>query len=322
MDERTQQAVDTTLANELMRNERVVLHPKFGSVKLSRPTPEQEAQIADVRRKRYHTDLFDDADPKRSKDELRERAIAKGMWREEYEEQIQDLTRHMGEAMGILDAIGFRSLDSLIAKYQTSVQALLDLYPDNEEIQGVIRTYANLDLEPQSGDRTRIMDEAPTTKVDDLLEDTDTFRSQIDLLQELGKTRTELEKLRSREIRLFVDSLEARAEREEELARVYHCATSVETGKPLWPSLDAMRKAPAEDVAFLVLEMAYFVNGVTEEFKEVLGRFGFTQRLIGTSDSSDDSHDQPESSLAGDSPESEVSPSSEPTESATPRSTV
>lgn len=315
MDERTQQAVEATVADELLRNERIIEHQTFGLVRLKRPTAHQERMIAEVRRKQYQADLKNR--DVLSRDEIEQIAVERGMWSADISDRMTDLTRRVGEAMGILDGIGFKSLSHLLEGYQTNVTELLGLFAEQPEIQDVVRAYYNLDVPQDAKDRAKILDSAPSTRVDDLIDQGETLRVQIELLHDMAKVRTELERLRMKETRLFLDSLESRADRAEELARVYYCSTKAATGEPLYPSFDGpdgILHADPSETEVLVLKMAYFVNGVTPEFEEVLGRFGFTRRLTDTGDSSEGSHGQPESNSVGDSQESESSPSSEPSE--------
>lgn len=309
MDERTQQAVETTLTHELIYNERIVQHPRFGAVRLRRPTPEQERLIAEARRKQYHADLKDESIL--SRDEIEAIAIRRGMWSPELSKKITELTQRVGEAMAILDAIGFKSLDGLLDAFNNAVSDLLKEFED-EEIRAAIRRYFSFDKEEagKSEDKLKILKAATSSRVDELMEEAENLRAQIRLLENMFEVRKELAELQARQARLFMDSIEARADRAEELARVYYCCTDAATGKHLWPTLDDLWKAPAEDVEFLLLEYHYFANGITEEFREAMEKYGFIRRLTGTKPSSADSPDQPQSNSDGESVGSEPTDSS------------
>jgi hypothetical protein len=312
MDERTKAAVDATLETELFYNERIIQHPTFGSVRLRRATPAQDRLISEARRKQYHSDLKDDGIL--SRDEIEAIAIRRGMWAPQLTERITTLTRRTGEAMGILEVIGFTSIEALLDVLNSTVSELLALFGDNEEIRAVIARYGNLDETNGLEDRNAIIAAAPSTQVDDLLDKIDAQRSQIEIVEEMLGIRRELTDLQVKQARLFVDSVESRADRAEELAKVYYCCTLVETGGPLWPTYDDIWNAPAEDVEVLILQLHYFQNGVTLEMEETLEKYGFIKRLGGTKDSSEDAPDQPLPSFDGESAESEPTDSSPATE--------
>jgi hypothetical protein len=311
IDQRTEDAVETVLQQELLRNERVVTHPKFGDVRLKRPNPDQERDIANERRRQFHADMKDSSILCR--DELETLAIARGMWSPGMRERIEELTVKTGRAMGILDAIGFRSVEKVLASFEKAQQRAMALFEAAEISEAIdpITRYFNLDLPVDPADRKLLTELATTTEVDDILDEADQLRSQVTILLDMQGIRKELTDLTLKQSKLFADSLESRADRAEELARVYYCSLSLETGKPLWPTFDAMWKAEPEEVTWLIEQMYFFLNGITEEQQEVLGRFGFLQRLSDTSESYGDSPVQPQSKPDGELADSSTSPSSE-----------
>jgi hypothetical protein len=309
MDDRTETAVETTLQTELLYNERIVNHPTFGAVRLTRPTPGQERLVAEARRKQITKDMRDP--DVMSKDQWEQLAIEKGMWAPHMSDRVIELTRKTGEAMALLERFGFKSFEECLEEFRLTVVELLSLYKENEEIRDVVSAYFDLDQLPQTVDRGRIIDAAPSTVVDDLLDKGDLLRVQVDLLKEMMTVRKELTELQARQTRIYVDSLESRADRAEEMAVLYHCVTK--DGKPLWPSPDDAWNARMEDVEILTLEYQYFRHGITEEQRQTLGKYGFTKRLSATSDSSADSPVQPDASSAGESVTSLPPTSSEDT---------
>jgi hypothetical protein len=311
MDNRTTSAVETTLQTELLYNERIIQHPTFGAVKLARATPRQESLIAEARRKQTHKDMRDP--DVLSRDQLEKLAVEKGMWTPGLTERITELTHKTGEAMGLLEFIGFKSFEDVLQDFQNVVKKLLDLYADDEPMQKMISEYFDLDGTPNLIDRTKIIDNAVGSVVDDLMDQGDQVRSQLDLLKEMFKVRKELNELQQRQSRVFLDSLENRADRAEELAILYHCIKDATTGKPLWPTYEEIWDARPEDIEILMTEYHYFRHGITDEFKETLGKYGFIKRLTDTSDSPDDSPAQPQSNSGGESVEPTPSASSEAT---------
>lgn len=312
MDIRTEQAIEATLEAELIYNERVVTHPKFGKVRIKRPTPAEERLISEARRRQYHADLKDDAIL--SKDEIEAIAIRRGMWSPALTARLKDLTRRTGEAMAILDTIGFESFDDLMASYGAAETDLTVLFGENEEIRPVIRRYFSLGEKPAIADRSAIIDAAPSSRVDDVLEKAEGLRVQIEVLEEMLKLRSELWDLQMKQTRLYVDSLESRSDRAEELAKVYYCMSQAESGGRLWPTVDEIWNAEAEDIEILILEFHYFVHGTTDQTKEAMAKYGFIKRLTDTKPSSESSPVQPQSNSDGESPESEPTASSPDTE--------
>jgi len=308
MDERTKQAVETTLETELLYNERTIRHHKFGEVRLKRPTPAQEKRISEARRRQYHADLRDDSIL--SRDEIEAIATRRGMWSPALSVRITDLTQRTGEAMAILDAIGFKSMEELLLGYNNTVSDLRALYPEDDEVRAAIVRYFDLTEKPNRTDREAIIDLSPSTVVDDLLDKGETERTQIEVVEQMLKVRRELMELQFKQARLYVDSLESRADRAEELAKVYYCATYAATGEYLWTRYDDIWNAEAEDIEALILELHYFINGVTEEFRESMEKYGFIKRLTDTSPSSENSPDQPQSNSDGESPVNEPTSSS------------
>ena len=98
---------DATFEQELVSNERIIEHPTLGEIKLSRPTRRKQALIAEVRRKRWHEDLMNDEIL--SRDQVEERATRRGMWSESLSDDMRELSRKVGELMGVLDSVGYKS---------------------------------------------------------------------------------------------------------------------------------------------------------------------------------------------------------------------
>lgn len=314
MDSRTEHAVEAVLEQELFYNERTIEHPTFGQVCLRRPTPAQERLISEARRKQYHSDLKDDAIL--SKDEIEAIAVRRGMWSPTLTQKIQDLTVDAGRLAATLDAFGFESMEVLLKDYDQTVSDLLDLYEEEEEVRAAILRYFSMadDAASLTSDRSAILDAAPSTVVDDLVERGEAQKDQIRALEAMFKFRQELNELQVKQARLYVDSLESRADRAEELARIYYCCTQKDSGAPLWPTFADIWNCKAEDMEILVLELAYFVNGISQEYRDKAQKYGFLPRLASMRRSSESSPGQPQSNSDGESQESEVTDSSPATE--------
>lgn len=317
MDDRTQEAAETTLEHELFFNERVVTHPKLGSIKMTRPTLEHDRLIAEERRRQFQRDI---KDPDiLSREEIAVLASKRGMWSDDMDKRIDELTAKTGEAMGMLEGLGFKDFDGVLADYDNAVKDVLALFPAppegdeaNVEIRERVFKYFNLSEEaPTFQERTWITDRATSSELDEKMERAELIRTQLDVLKRMGDVNKELDILHVKRTRLFVDSVEARADRAQQLATMFYCCRNADTGTPLWPSIEAMRNAPIEDVDFVMAEYQLFQHGITEEFRSMLSKYGFRKRLSDTGDSSDASPVQPSTNSDGASAASAPTPSSE-----------
>jgi hypothetical protein len=312
MDKETSTQIDETLEQELIFNERTVEHPERGRIKLIRPTPKLDRLIADERRKQKNKDLLDP--DVLTRDQLKKIATQRGIWSEADETRVQDLSIRMGEIMAVLELTQYNSFPELLAQFRAvRVQILDKLEPDSEGYTAAFR-FLDLEREPSTRDRILIQKAGGSTELDELLEEASVVRKQMSLLEEMMEVRQELNKIHVRARDLFEDSLEARAERAEEMARLFYCTRTAETDSPLWSSLDAAWESKPDFIQWLSTEMYYFRNGITDELKDIFGRHGFTQRATTTESSSDDSQGLPPSSSVGESQEKKQEPSSEATE--------
>jgi hypothetical protein len=150
---------------------------------------------------------------------------------------------------------------------------------------------------PTAKDRKLVMNAAKDTEVDRLLDEADSLRAQIELLQDFEAVRAGLDALFRVQSELFSNTIEGRARTAQELAQVYHCIEDADTGKPLWPTVEAMLDEEQSVIGGLQTELSCFFNGVTDEFRDMVGRHGFLQRVSATDARSDDSpaHPQPNS---------------------------
>lgn len=311
LDERTENAVEVALRDELMRNERVFKHPSFGTLKLQRPTPRQERDIAEARRRQYHKDLKDPTIL--SKTELEKEAIRRGIWATEKTERMKELQERIGQIMGLLDSVGYENVDTVLDKYNRAVDALRALYVDNVEAQETITRYFHLDEKQKIEDYDYLFRNANTTEIDEIMSQAQLFRSQIELLSELRTAQKEMQPLMHDHVRLNMDSIESRMDRVEQLAKLYYCVTK-EDGKSVWPTFDAMWDAPPKELEIMLEEMWCFEQGIPDEQRKILGRHGFMLREP-TEVSSDDLPGTPQPNSNGESVQNEPTSSSVSTES-------
>jgi hypothetical protein len=301
MDTAQTSAVEKTLAVELVKNQRILEHPELGNVLLKRPTLEDEATIGEYRRRSYQSDLKNP--DVLSKAELEKIAIARGMWSSDLPSRIQELVTKTGQAMAVLEGTGFKSVADLITELQKKAGELKEQFPATEELDLQIKDAIQrlVDLDDIAFDDANLIEKhALNSNVSELLEEMKLLKNQIKILEQFIDDRRELSKLQNAQTELFVDSIESRAEREQEFATIYQCCLNAESRSPLWPSFAEMKRADQEHIAYLITEYSYFTNGITPEMQEMLQKYGFLQRLSDTTDGSDDTPVQPESKPDGE----------------------
>lgn len=289
---------DAVRKDEIFRNRREITHPTFGKLLLRRPTPRDEAEIANIRGKEYHKLIMDDTIL--SQAELEKKAKARGIWTDEDEQKRSELQEALTNVLGIVEALGYRTPEKIYDEYTKTILELENLLKDNPEATAAIAEYANLETIPASKLKSVILNAASTTEVDDLLDTVETIRSQITMLNEYMKIRDSLLQINSKYSGVFADALENRVSRIETLAKIYYCVRK-DNGAPIWPSFSNIWDASSEEIGFLVDEVFCFEHGMTEQHKELMQKYGFMQRVTGDTELSAESPDPEMSSLDGES---------------------
>lgn len=306
---------DRVLEQELFSNERIVEHPVLGRLRFQRPTPRKERLIQEARRAQQQADFRNE--DVLSRLELERIYVKRGIWSPEDQTRLDTLSRRIGEIVGGLDRLGYTSNDALLEALSETIERLKHLFEGKTALLAAIERY----FSPEDGgapkDRRKISDAAETTEVDDLLTQGDLLRGQVVLLNELAEVRTEVGHLRERHTELFSESVEARAERAERLAQLYHCV-STEDGSPLCGSLSAFEDLPFAQVEWLLREWFYFTSGITSEVQHLFEKHGFFPRQRDTDDSSADSPALPPSTSDGRSPVSGPTSSGESVDTISP----
>lgn len=310
---------DKQLQKDLIYGERIIpRHPKYGRVRLRRPSPLEETLISEERSKRYHAAMRDDN--ALSKAQLLKIAEARGMWSSEKEAKLNEGTTKIGQCMGLLEAAGFKDLPDVLTKYTEERAKIAALLTDQPEALDILDEYTDLTKTPTLAQQHQLIEATGTSS--EQFEEIATLRTQIELFEELVNARKEVDKLREEHVSIFQGSIESQADRAEEMAHLYYCARNADDDSQLWPSYEAAWNSRSEDIEELIIQMQYFRHGITPEYEKALGRFGFTRRLSDTEEESEDSPAQPSANSDGESQESEQTSSSqdtvEPTEPSTP----
>jgi hypothetical protein len=297
MDTATTSAVEKQLAVELLKNQRIVEHPELGQVMLKRPNLEDDAAIGEARRKSYQRDMKNPDVLSRS--ELEKFATQRGMWDVTIPTRIQELMAKTGQAMATLEGTGFVTVERLYSELDRLGTEVIAAFPNTEPLDIEVKDAAQRLISTLDYTDYELVERyAPSTTVYEQLTEMKLIHNQIKILEDFILERKELSELQVKQTELFVDSIESRAEREQEYATLYHCCLSPD-GKPIWPSIDVMKRIDPETIGFLIREYSYFTNGITPEFQEMLAKYGFLQRLSDTVNGSDDTPVQPESKLDG-----------------------
>lgn len=301
-------SLEATLEDEIVRNYRYVEHPTFGRIKLQRPTPRITRLIAEERRKQYHRDLKDRNILSRF--QIEQEAMERGIWSKEETRRQGELLRLIGVTMGTLEARNFKTLEDVVLEFLKTQKEMLTLFEEIEEAKPAVERFFDLDNPASPSDKALIFSKAPSTRVDELIEEAERLRGIIDEVKKMSEYRRELDSIQDKESQLFSESIEGRADRAERMAQIYYCCVS-DGDKPLWPTFEAMWDAAQEDIEFLILEHYYFTHGITAEFRDILSRHNFIQREPDIAPSSESSPEPPQISSDGEQPQSEEPISSE-----------
>lgn len=331
---------DITALNEISKNEREITHPDFGTYVIKRPTHGIESKIEDVRTRQMNKDLQtleivedpETGDRERvpaflSRNNKSKMLSAHGTWTVEDDLKVLESEARYREVCLALDEAGFEGGEKLntevgelkarlIARLGSPGEGLKEqveeilpslefvkegdaFYFDEEIIMG---RYAKA--------RKEIHEFARSPIVDEILDETDKLHKRVMLYRKGVSANADLVTLRIREISLFADTLEARAENASRKAKVFYC-TFNPTGERSWKSMADLEEEPTLKIRWLLEQIERFerLDFTTEAGR--LNRFNFLQPLPAQS-SSDASQEAEESSSAGESADNEPTSSSEP----------
>lgn len=303
---------DTILEQELVRNERIITHSRFGALRLRRPTPAMDASIAEQRRKVYHRDLKDDTIL--TKEEVAQILLKRGIWTPDHDEKMQSFTVKSGELMLKLTALGYDPTSNLYAEIMLAKADLEKAIRDEnvEVTEDLERIFS--DPEIPSFQDIRVLGDTVERPLE--VQKLSNLTFQMNILTEFAEIKAQLQNLLVTYTKFFGDTIEERANRAERMAQIFFCVTSQEDDTRLWTSFENMWDENPEDIAWLHSQLFNFQNGITEEYATVLQTYGFMERVTDTGRSSEDSQDHPQSKSDGESQE-EVSENSSDQETPT-----
>ena len=302
------------IEQEIVTNRRYVEHPVYGRLQLRRPTPALDAAIAEQRRKVYHRDLQDKSILTRK--QIANMLAERGIWGVEDDQKMTELMARSGDLIARLTALGYDTIQDLFMEIsRVHTQLIEQLEEADEPVLSALGRFFDVDSPVNMTDLTTLRGASTTSTVDDLLERGNNLRIQAEYVKELSQVKSELSEMMTQQATYFGDSIEARAERAQNMAKIFYCVTK-DGGQPVWDTFEAMWDEEPENVAWISSQIFYFENGITDDWAEVLYKHGFMERVIATEESSENSPDHPPVKSDGESP----SPQPLSSESATPTS--
>jgi hypothetical protein len=128
--------------------------------------------------------------------------------------------------------------------------------------------------------------------VDDILDELTVVKRLYDAYVEVLEVYNELSTIQLEESQLFADSWQEQLRYHIRLAQVFYCITTVKDGEPLWTSLDAVEaETNLEKVRWAFDELNAFWQGLTDDTRERMGKYGF---ILGRGDERLSSAESPE----------------------------
>lgn len=315
---------DAIKLSELALNQRTISDPKYGEFIVRRPTHRIEADIDSARTRQLNRDLQTREmipDPETggqkqvpaylSRAAKREQLIFHGIWSDNHDFEIQEASEKYQEACYALEMEGFEGAPAMLeelAELRTRLESLVDdpapvreaiaLLTPEPDLEVSLEDFAVARATLQEAGKSRAMDEA-LGRADRLHKLAGLYRAGVDAQMELFA-------LRITEFSLFADTLEARADKAAQVAKVFYCALDPSTSKPYFKSLADVEDGDLEMVMWLVGQIERFQRlepGQTEADLERRERYNFLApsqqvrlvsdvlRAVETSSSDGDSQD-------------------------------
>lgn len=339
---------DEKILNELALNRREITHDVWGSFIIRRPTNAIQSRVATAVTRAYNRDLqtkervSDPENPgefklipafltKKLKMQLLEEH---GDWTDEDKEALDLVEGDYRKACFELDNAGYVGFGSMIREYDDLTDSLESFIGKKKaslakELETVFpassgtgtETFEGPSVEEFVSARDAIQKATKNLEVLPILDRLTELHKQYTLFLEGAKAQSDLFEIKLREITLFTDTVEARAEKEGQLTKIFECVWTEEEDESPWKNLFACEEEDPDKLAWLLQEVEKFerLDPGEDEDDERKYRFNFLFPLGVTSTLLDDSHAQRESSTDGESPQEAQNTSTEdldtPTES-------
>lgn len=303
---------DSQLLTEIAANEREVSHPKLGSFLIKRPNHRTFAQIDSARSRAMNADMqtkVSIVDPETGKSTFAPAYFTRNHkkkvleqfseWSEKDEVDITEAEQAYRNACIALDSAGFESTKVVLDAYEVAYKEMVALLGP-EKVEKLSAPLGSLfpetvldntieGLKTLSGNyitaRSTVEKAARSNDVSALLDRVDVLHKQYDLLLLGMETQTALFMLKLKEITLFADTIESRADKTAQLVKIIHCVLNPITRTPKWSTVDACEEESPELLGWLLNEVETF-----EKLEEPVAgekdpnRFNFLLPLVATSE--------------------------------------
>jgi hypothetical protein len=322
-DDTTQVLEDQQILQETVANERIVTHPRLGTLRFTVPTLATQRKIDEAvraKRKQLLNTTITINDPEapggkrkvpafKSKEVLAQEYMELGWWTAEQEVKRQELSKEQVKTITELELLGFDSDGALYEQFVELREDFLDHFKDHEELDSLTESIFEVTTAgatPTLDSYKILRDKALSTDVDEWIEELTLAHRMYELYTELVQQASDLAEIETEYMSLFNDSWQEQLQYYQRLAQVYHCVQYTESKESLWKSLDGVEEEEdVELIRWVFTELNAFWQGLTEETRERMNKYSFMPRLTVEQESSDGSQSQPDSKNDGDSQESE-----------------
>lgn len=311
--------------------------PALEAIRLTRMNPRRRKNMNEAVQRAYQKDLQNE--DILSNEQIMSLVVKRGEWGPEKDARIKELQQSTNAAMSQLYLDGFSqdsadwlddigthtetfrtALDAseLSDEEKTRVSAIFDRWVEFsfDKMEHYTAQYAEsqgLERYSHERDAQSICDALPTIEVIDAINNLEESLDKLHRFVKMTEDRKELAELQNKHARIFADSVEARRETAEEMARLYFTCERIEHDKPagpIAPSFDELWDLPDDVIQWLLVESYFFHNGIPDETRPYLETFGF---IRGGAKENTDSEQSEESvalpSSSPDSPPQETTPS-------------
>jgi hypothetical protein len=308
---------DLQILQETVFNEKIVIHPKLGKIKLRMPTLEVQRKIDAVGRnkKKYLKEAKDAVTDEsgnitrvpayKSREQLAREYEDLGWWTETERKRLTALSEQHVQLLTELEVLGFESDINIYKGISECIMKLGNLCQTEtkdipEDVLKILDAIAEPGTIIQPSQSNVIKENSSTTEVDDLLTELTIYHKQYNAYIKLAQVYTELVSLQSQQSQLFSDSWQEQLQYFLRLAQVFYCAEK-EDSKPIWPSLDAIEsEQDLELIRWVFSELNAFWQGISDETRERMNKYSFMNPRSIEKSSSEDSPAPQESSVGGE----------------------
>jgi len=322
---------DTKILQEMALNRREITHDVWGSFIISRPTNRVLSKIETARTKSLNRDLqttmtveTDDGTkevPAILTRKSKERILRMHQeWTDEDDQELLDATNEYQKVCFELEEAGYRGLDFITEaydeihdkfekklgdkyeKYLPDVKIVIPTIMDSEPPDTVDEEELTAQYYKAKGRLEKYFKDISLSADFDKL---DNLHKQYRLYVKGVVAQTRLYVIKYKEITLYADTAEARADKDGQLTKIVECTKSTD-GSPAWASIDEAQEENPDKLAWLLSQIERFerLDPTEKEIDErVRNRFNFLFPLGDTSTLFEKLDAQRKSKEDGESPE-------------------